>query len=81
MYVANTTYYSTPWVVPWMHTQLGSAGSAATGTVAGLRAMMRKGKMEQEPINVISFCAAMAVAPTWGSQPFRPHSSTPITTC
>ena len=32
MYVANTTYYSTPWVVPWMHTQLGSAGSAATGT-------------------------------------------------
>ena len=34
MYVANTTYYSTPWVVPWMHTQLGSAGSAATGTAA-----------------------------------------------
>ena len=56
MYVANTTYYSTPWAVPWMHTQLGSAGSAATGTVAGLRAMMRKGKMEEEPINVISFC-------------------------
>ncbi|MFQ5861151.1 MAG: pyruvate synthase, partial [Dehalococcoidia bacterium] len=28
MYVANTTYYSTPWVVPWMHTQLGSSGSA-----------------------------------------------------
>jgi len=56
MYVANTTYYSTPWVVPWMHTQLGSAGSAATGTVAALRAMMRKGKMAEEPINVISFC-------------------------
>jgi len=36
MYVANTTYYSTPWVVPWMHTQLGSAGSAATGTAAAL---------------------------------------------
>ena len=34
MYVANTTYYSTPWVVPWMHTQLGSSGSAATGTAA-----------------------------------------------
>jgi len=26
MYVANTTYYSTSWVVPWMHTQLGSSG-------------------------------------------------------
>ena len=29
MYVANTTYYSTSWVIPWMHTQLGSSGSAA----------------------------------------------------
>ena len=56
MYVANTTYYSTPWVVPWMHTQLGSAGSAATGTAAGLKALMRKGKMKQEPINVIAVC-------------------------
>ncbi|MDH3317266.1 MAG: thiamine pyrophosphate-dependent enzyme [Gammaproteobacteria bacterium] len=56
MYVANTTYYSTPWVVPWMHTQLGSSGSAATGTAAGLSALMRKGKMSKEPINVIAFC-------------------------
>lgn len=56
MYVANTTYYSTPWVVPWMHTQLGSSGAAATGTAAGLAAMMRKGKMQDEPINVIAFC-------------------------
>src|SRR3989475_197042 len=56
MYVANTTYYTTPWVVPWMHTQLGSSGSAALGTAAGLKALMRKGKMKAEPINVIAFC-------------------------
>lgn len=56
MYVANTTYMSTPWVVPWMHTQLGAAGSAAVGTAAGLKALMRKGKMKDEPINVIAFC-------------------------
>src|SRR2546428_9281 len=56
MYVANTTYYSTSWVVPWMHTQLGSSGSAATGTAAGLKALMRKGKIKDEPINVIAFC-------------------------
>ena len=56
MYVANTTYYSTSWVVPWMHTQLGSSGSAALGTAAGLRAQMRKGKIKNEPINVIAFC-------------------------
>ena len=56
MYVANTTYYSTSWVVPWMHTQLGSSGSAGLGTAAGLKALMRKGKMKKEPINVIAFC-------------------------
>ncbi|MBI4640013.1 MAG: pyruvate synthase [Candidatus Tectomicrobia bacterium] len=56
MYVANTTYYTTPWVVPWMHTQLGSSGSAALGTAAGLKALMRKGKIKEEPINVIAFC-------------------------
>jgi pyruvate ferredoxin oxidoreductase beta subunit len=56
MYVANTTYYSTPWVVPWMHTQLGSSGSAALGAAAGLKALMRKGRIKNEPINVIAFC-------------------------
>ena len=56
MYVANTTYYSTSWVVPWMHTQLGSSGSAGLGAAAALRSLMRKGKMKKEPINVISFC-------------------------
>ena len=56
MYVANTTYYTTPWVVPWMHTQLGSSGSAALGAAAALKALMRKGKMKDEPINVIAFC-------------------------
>jgi pyruvate ferredoxin oxidoreductase beta subunit len=56
MYVANTTYYSTAWVVPWMHTQLGASGSAAVGTAAGLKALMRKGRMTKEPINVIAFC-------------------------
>jgi pyruvate ferredoxin oxidoreductase beta subunit len=56
MYVANTTYYSTSWVVPWMHTQLGSSGSAGQGTAAALKALMRKGKIKNEPINVIAFC-------------------------
>src|SRR5258707_4034875 len=56
MYVANTTYYSTSWVVPWMHTQLGSSGSAALGASAALKVLMRKGKIKDEPINVIAFC-------------------------
>jgi pyruvate ferredoxin oxidoreductase beta subunit len=56
MYVANTSYYTTPWGVPWMHTQLGSSGSAVLGAAAAYRAQMRKGKMKDEPINVIAFC-------------------------
>jgi len=39
-----------------MHTQLGSSGSAALGTAAGLKSLMKKGKMKTEPINVIAFC-------------------------
>src|SRR2546428_12396033 len=55
LYVANTTYYTTPWVVPGMHTQLGASGSAALGTAAGLQAPLRKGKLKAGPVNVIPF--------------------------
>ncbi len=55
MYVANTSYMTTPWVVPWMHTQLGGGGASAVGMAAGLRALMRKGKIPEEKINVINF--------------------------
>src|SRR3989442_14710152 len=43
-------------MVPWMHSQLASSGAAAFETAAGLKALMRKGKMKSEPINVIAFC-------------------------
>ncbi|HEV8635013.1 MAG TPA: thiamine pyrophosphate-dependent enzyme [Chloroflexota bacterium] len=56
MYVANTSYMTTPWIIPWMHTQLGAGGSSAIGTAAAVRALRRKGKIADEHINVISFC-------------------------
>jgi pyruvate ferredoxin oxidoreductase beta subunit len=56
MYVANTSYMTTPWIVPWMHTQLGAAGASAIGMAAGLRALMRKDKLPEEKINVIAHC-------------------------
>src|SRR3974390_1243904 len=56
MYVANTSYYATPWGVPWLPTQRGSAGSSALGAAAAFRVQMRKGVMKEEPINVIAFC-------------------------
>ncbi|MBI4502292.1 MAG: pyruvate synthase [Gemmatimonadetes bacterium] len=55
MYVANTSYQTTPWIIPWMHTQLGAGGASAVGMAAGLRALMRKGKLPEEKINVINF--------------------------
>src|SRR6185503_7719808 len=51
MYVANTSYMTSPWIVPWMHTQLGAGGSSAVGMAAGIRALQRKGKLKQEKIN------------------------------
>ena len=48
MYVANTSYMTTPWVIPWMHSQLGAGGSSAIGTAMALRALMRKGKVKEE---------------------------------
>ena len=55
MYVANTSYMTTPWVVPWMHSQLGGGAASAIGMAAGLRALMRKGRIATEKINVINF--------------------------
>ncbi|MBQ13098.1 MAG: pyruvate synthase [Gammaproteobacteria bacterium] len=62
MYVANTSYMTTPWVIPWMHTQLGAGGSSAIGTGMALRALMRKGKLKDEKINNISFCGDLGGA-------------------
>src|SRR5207248_9364406 len=73
MYVANTSYYTTPWVVPWMHTQLGAAGSAALGAAAGLKVLMRKGKLTDEPINALPSCAdGGAAAMALGAIPAAP---------
>src|SRR3989442_634161 len=49
MYVANTTYYSTSWVVPWMHTQW-------TKTMAG---MLAAGHPETKYVGTV--CASYAV--------------------
>src|SRR2546426_11776909 len=54
MYVANTTYYTTPWVVPWMHTQLGSSGSAALGTAGRVEGLMGQGKTKAGPVKLIA---------------------------
>ncbi|MCQ5340711.1 MAG: thiamine pyrophosphate-dependent enzyme [Candidatus Methanomethylicia archaeon] len=53
MYVANCSYNTTPWAIPWMHAQLGGIGSAVSGAAAAYKAMMRKGKIKKEEIHVV----------------------------
>jgi len=56
MYVANGHQYLTsPYAVPWYHTQLGGGGAAGTGTAAAFRALMSKAKRKAEDINVIVY--------------------------
>ncbi|MGC8675682.1 thiamine pyrophosphate-dependent enzyme [Fervidicoccus sp.] len=54
MYVANAHQFLTsPYSVPWHHTQLGGGGAAAIGIASALRILMLKGKRKPEDINVI----------------------------
>jgi pyruvate ferredoxin oxidoreductase beta subunit/oxalate oxidoreductase subunit beta len=56
MYVANGHQYLTsPYAVPWYHTQLGGGGAAGAGTAAAFRALMTKGKRKAEDVNVVVY--------------------------
>ncbi|MEM0015058.1 MAG: thiamine pyrophosphate-dependent enzyme [Zestosphaera sp.] len=56
MYVANAHQFLTsPYAVPWFHTQLGGGGAAGAGTAAAFRALMKKGKRRLEDVNVVVF--------------------------
>jgi len=56
MYVANGHQFLTsPYAVPWFHTQLGGGGAAGIGTAAAFRALMMKGKRRMEDINVVVY--------------------------
>lgn len=56
MYVANAHQFLTsPYAVPWYHTQLGGGGAAGIGTAAAFRALMAKGKRAADDINVVVY--------------------------
>jgi pyruvate/2-oxoacid:ferredoxin oxidoreductase beta subunit len=56
MYVANGhQFLSSPYSVPWYHTQLGAGGAAGIGTAAAFRVLMMKGKRRKEDVNVIVY--------------------------
>ncbi len=56
MYVANGhQFLSSPYGIPWYHTQLGAGGAAGVGTAAAFRVLMMKGKRRKEDVNVIVY--------------------------
>jgi pyruvate/2-oxoacid:ferredoxin oxidoreductase beta subunit len=56
MYVANGhQFLSSPYAVPWYHTQLGAGGAAGVGTAAAFRVLMMKGKRKKEDVNVVVY--------------------------
>jgi pyruvate ferredoxin oxidoreductase beta subunit len=44
----------TSWRVPWIHTLFENTAAVASGIEAGLKAMMRKGEMAQQEINIVA---------------------------
>jgi pyruvate/2-oxoacid:ferredoxin oxidoreductase beta subunit len=53
MYVANASYLCTPYMVPWMHTQITNGGAVASGIEAAYKVLLRKGKRTGEFPNII----------------------------
>jgi pyruvate ferredoxin oxidoreductase beta subunit len=54
MEVVSTIYPYTAWKVPWIHTAFENAAANASGIAAALKAMKRKGRL-QEDIDIIAF--------------------------
>jgi pyruvate ferredoxin oxidoreductase beta subunit len=45
---------NTSWNVPWIHTLFENSAAVASGIESGLKAMMRKGRIPQEEINIVA---------------------------
>jgi len=54
MEVISSPFPYTSWNVPWIHVAFENAAAVASGVEAGLKAMMRKGRMPQRKIFVLA---------------------------
>lgn len=52
--VVSSPYPYTSWAVPWYHVAFENTAAVASGVEAGLKALMRKGKLEKKRIHVIA---------------------------
>ena len=54
MEIISSQIPNTSWKVPWIHTLFENTAAVASGVESGLKAMMRKGRIPQEEINVVA---------------------------
>lgn len=52
--IFSTPYPTTAWGLPWIHIAFENAAAVASGLEAGLKVLMRKGRIEEKVINVIA---------------------------
>lgn len=55
MEVVSSIYPYTSWALPWIHTAFENAGANASGIEAALKVLKKKGRVEQDQIDVIAF--------------------------
>lgn len=55
MEVVSSIYPYTSWATPWIHTAFENAGANASGVEAALKILKKKGRIEQDHIDVIAF--------------------------
>src|SRR5512139_2723497 len=54
MEVVSSMYPYTSWALPWLHTAFENAAANASGIVAAIKAIRKKGKIKQEHIDIIA---------------------------
>jgi pyruvate ferredoxin oxidoreductase beta subunit len=52
--IISSPYPQTAWRVPWIHSAFENAAATAAGIEAAYKALMRKGRIKKEKINVVS---------------------------
>ncbi len=53
MEIISTPLPTTSWNIPWIHVAFENAAAVASGTEAGLKALMRKGRLPEKKVNII----------------------------
>ncbi len=54
MEIISSAFPSTAWSVPWIHVAFENAAAVASGVEAGLKVLMRKGRIPNKPIKAVA---------------------------